>query len=278
MPALASLGALLLWPSWGGAQTARPPGTAASGIVRSTAAAASAAGSTAAARGAASSAAMQRAQRAAESPLRAILEAGKVRRRVEPDPGRPTPTASAAVPAEPQSAVPDGGTAPAAPAPDSHGGNGTNGANGGNGGPGGAPAEEDSPILVIRTLPLDAVPPAAVRVVPEPAPAAPSRAAISPPVVLPALPPLGPPAIVVPVRLVHMVEPELPPRLLDQMVRPEVVVEMTIGTDGRVGDVEVMPPVPRQVVPIVRSAVQQWRYAPLPAPRRHRVQIVFRGG
>ena len=79
-------------------------------------------------------------------------------------------------------------------------------------------------------------------------------------------------------RLLHMVEPEMTPRLLDQLTRPEVAVEFTIRPDGSVSDVRVQPPVPRALVPVIAAAVEQWRFAPLPAPHSHRVQLVFKPG
>ena len=73
-----------------------------------------------------------------------------------------------------------------------------------------------------------------------------------------------------------MVEPAATPRLLDLLIRPEISVEFTIATDGSVGDIQVLPPAPRQWVPVITEAVEQWRYAPLAAPHRHRVQLVFK--
>jgi len=75
-----------------------------------------------------------------------------------------------------------------------------------------------------------------------------------------------------------MVEPEVSPRMLEQLPRSEVVVQFTIRADGTVEAVQVLPPVPRQMVAPIVAAVEQWRFAPLPAPRQHRVQLVFRPG
>jgi TonB family protein len=75
--------------------------------------------------------------------------------------------------------------------------------------------------------------------------------------------------------LVRMVEPELPPRLLELLARPEVAVEFLIRPDGTVTNVRVLPPVPRQAVPMIVAAVEQWRFAPLLVAREHRVQLVF---
>jgi outer membrane biosynthesis protein TonB len=78
--------------------------------------------------------------------------------------------------------------------------------------------------------------------------------------------------------LLYIVEPDIGPRLLELLSRSEVVVEFTIRADGSVTGVQVLPPVPRQWVPVVTAAVEQWRFAPLPASRRHRVQLVFKNG
>jgi hypothetical protein len=45
-----------------------------------------------------------------------------------------------------------------------------------------------------------------------------------------------------------------------------------------VSDVRVLPPVPRTLAPAIAAAVEQWRFAPLPAARPHRVVLVFRTG
>lgn len=287
------------------------------------------------------SAAMERVQRAADSPLRAILEAAKVRRRIEPEPtgadaeaALRRATALRQAQAQAQAALPE--AAPAAPAP--------------------APNVPVAPAVPnVQTVPVPAarsaaVPPAAPTAAPLPGAAA-AAATISPaaaaavPAAAPAhaapalhrpaavwLPPqaavppatstviltlpeattpvaparaagldaaaVAPlraasaaallpgdatrtplpdlPAIAAAPRLVHLVQPEIPQRLLDQLVRGEVTVEFVIGADGRVSGIAVLPPVPRPLVPLITAAVEQWRYAPLPAPRPHRVQLVFK--
>lgn len=238
------------------AQGTRPPGAAASAPAKPASAVAGANGANGSSGGThgsganggagADPASMDRARRAAESPLRAIIEAGRVRRRIE---GDSTTETEAAPPAPARFLV--------------------------------AP---DTPVITIRTLPSE----------PEVAPAAP-RAALAPGGVAPltAAPPAVPeltrpvpgvkalpPAASAPTtpELRHMVEPEAPPRLLEQLTRPEVAVEFTIAADGSVVDVEVQPPVPRALVPRIVEALGQWRYAPAAAPRRHRVQLVFRSG
>lgn len=199
---------------------------------------------------------MERARRAAESPLRAILEAGKVRRRIDGDGATDADGASL-----PSVAVP---TRPLV-----------------------AP---DTPVVTIRTLPGEPAvassadrlsPPAMAASVPE-LPARGPAALLARPVpeVRPLQLPRSPPWPTAPAsqgpEMLHMVEPVAAPRALEQLTRPEVVVEFTIGADGQVSDVQVQPPVPRALVPRIVDAVEQWRYAPSAAARRHRVQLVFR--
>lgn len=240
------------------AQATRPPGTPASAPAKPASAAGAkngvngtngaiaTNGNGASGTAGADAAAMERARRAAESPLRAILEAGKVRRRIEGD-------AAAEVEAAPPS--------PARPL-----------------------VAPDTPVVTIRTLPGEPDLPAATRQ------AALAAGGVAPVAGAPAgtpelarpVPGVRPLAPAVPARatpeLQHMVEPEAPPRLLEQLTRPEVAVEFTIAADGTVADVQVQPPVPRALVPKIVEALEQWRYAPAAAPRRHRVQLVFRSG
>lgn len=195
---------------------------------------------------------MERARRAAESPLRAILEAAKVK------PASPAGYAAAPPPAPTAARTQTAGNATA------------------------ATPDQGTPPLSIRTLPTEALPAAPARSAAlAPAAVAPLRGASMPSLAaeLPR-PAFMPPASAVlqAPRLVHMVEPEMTPRLLDQLSRPEVAVELTIRSDGSVSDVQVQPPVPRALVPVIAAAVEQWRFAPVPAPRRHRVQLVFKPG
>lgn len=246
------------------------------------AAAASAASEAGAPASSAKARAMERARRAAEGPMRAILEAGKVRRRFEPDPAvEAGPARRRALAVQPAPAVPvaDPGTArpearahtplaqpPAVAARPA------------------APAAPPPPAaVIILTLPDEASPPAPARsagldptaVAPVRAAVVPAAAAEMPKATLASRAP--PPANVQP-KLVRMVEPEVPPRLLDQLVQPEVTVEFTIAADGAVGAVAVLSRVPRQLEPILATALEQWRYEPSAAPRRHRVQLVFKEG
>jgi len=216
---------------------------------------------------------MERAQRAADSPLRAILEAAKLRRRIEPEAGggsgdaenaaRRAPVARAANGAVPAAAVNGTVAAGAAAAPPA------------------APATAaDAGVTTLRTLPAEALPAGPAR----------SDALVSTPVAplrtggsgpgaaeLPRPQALALPELQAP-RLLHMVEPELTPRLLEAMRRPEVVVDFTIRIDGTVADVQVQPPATALLASAIAAAVEQWRFAPLPAPRKHRVELVFKAG
>ncbi|MBL8340546.1 MAG: hypothetical protein JNL30_03675 [Rubrivivax sp.] len=218
---------------------------------------------------------MQRAQRAADSPLRAIIEASKVRRRIEPE-----PTGEAEAPAR-RPVLPRGApaetvraetraAAPPLPVP------------GRNTAPPPAVAREDEAITVrtlqaqvpARTAAVDVAPLAPLSRGAAPVPTAADLPRVpSLPEAPAALPRAGPAAAP---RLLHMVEPEIGPRLIEQLARPEVSVQFVIQPDGSVDAVQVLPPVPRQIVPLIVSAVEQWRFSPQPAPRPHRVQLVFK--
>lgn len=231
--------------------------------------------------------AMERARRAADSPLRAILEAAKVRRRAEPD--APAETDGAPRRAGAQRALsPDAGRAEGVPravaaagaaaVPDNGAGSDGHGASatGAADSPSGL-AEPGSPIITIRTLPSEAAAAPARSAALDPAAIDPLHSDASPAqrAELPRpLPPTG--ELALRPELLHMVEPAVTPRLLDQLTRPEVTVEFTIQKDGSVSGVQVLPPVPRQLVQFVIEAVEQWRFAPLPAARQHRAQLVFK--
>ncbi|MBL8325771.1 MAG: hypothetical protein JNJ89_12535 [Rubrivivax sp.] len=218
---------------------------------------------------------MQRAQRAADSPLRAILEASKVRRRIEPEPtGEAEPPARR--PAAPRGAPAEAvraetrAAAPPLPVP----------VRNAVPPPGGA---REGDVVTVRTLQaevparsagIDMTPlaPLSRGAAPVPAAADLPRVPSLPdaPAVLPRAGPAAAP------HLLRMVEPEVGPRLIEQLARPEVSVQFVIQADGSVDAVQVLPPVPRQIVPLIVSAVEQWRYSPQPAPRPHRVQLVFK--
>jgi TonB family protein len=205
---------------------------------------------------------MERAQRAADSPMRAILEAAKVRRRIEPD---AAPEADAA----PRRGVAAGAgakvvataaAANAAPAPQAH--------------------ESDGGVVAIRTLPAR-LPAAPVRVgsAIEGEAVAPLARSAAPAAVaeVPRLAALAP-AEGAPPRLVRMVQPEVSPRWIEGLASPEVRVEFDIRPDGSVTDVQMLQPVPRPLVRAIVAALEQWQFEPVAALRRHRVQLVFKAG
>jgi len=222
---------------------------------------------------------MERAQRAADSPLRAILEAAKLRRRIEPDAGggavdaetaarraAVARAANGAVPAAPANGTVAAGAAPAPTAAAAA--------------PPAAAAAADAGVTTLRTLPAEALPAGPARSdALVSAPVAPLRTGGSGPgaAELPRPQALALPELQAP-RLLHMVEPELTPRLLEAMRRPEVVVDFTIRADGTVADVQVQPPATALLASAIAAAVEQWRFAPLPAPRKHRVELVFKAG
>lgn len=83
-----------------------------------------------------------------------------------------------------------------------------------------------------------------------------------------------PPAALPPLVLVSLVEPQL----LDRWLRrtTEVPVDLTVQPDGSVDVVAVDPAVPAAMAERIAAAVRQWRYAPQPAVRPHRVTLVLR--
>ena len=205
---------------------------------------------------------MERAQRAADSPLKAILEASRARRRVDPDGAATADVARRATPRVANAGL---------------GSNVGAGAQGTAATPAPAVATE-TPVITLRTLPNEAPAQAPRRSgAIEPSAIAPLArpAAPLPQAELPRLPRLAETGATRP-ELLQMVEPEVGPRLLEQLTRAEVWVEFTIRVDGSVTGVQVLPPVPRQMISVLVAALEQWRYAPLAAPRQHRVQLVFK--
>lgn len=217
-------------------------------------------------------AAMERAQRLANNPLRMILEASRVRRKGEAEPApeaadasalrrtaartdgpATTPLATAAPPMRAAESTP----APPAAAPAT------------------APEPSAQPALVTLAADATLAQPLATG-------AAALKAELAP---QPALPldmspgPLPSPemaALLVQPRLLSMTPPDIPQRILDQVGRVGTVrAELTIRADGSVSEVNVLPPAPRALQRSIADALMQWRYEPLPAERRHRVELVF---
>lgn len=239
---------------------------------------------------AAASAAMERARRQAAGPMRVILEASKSKRRVqEPDtsdpaeaPRRGPVRAAASAPAPADAAVivsrallpvattalTDEGPAVASKALGINaGGSGGNASGASNADANGITTEitlrSDDLQRRVANVAAPAMAPAAVL---SPVLAAPGGAAASLPVPLDYKP-----------KLLTMVDPVLTPNLLEGVRRDAgVTADLTLRPDGSVADVSVLPPASRQLVRAVVTALEQWRFAPLPSERVHRVQLVFR--
>ncbi len=79
-------------------------------------------------------------------------------------------------------------------------------------------------------------------------------------------------------RLVTMVEPELPQRVLDELGRnATVLVDLTIRADGSVANVAMVSQGPRQLLRFLMPSLSQWKFNALPAERVHRIELVFNG-
>ena len=101
---------------------------------------------------------------------------------------------------------------------------------------------------------------------------APVTAPVAAPVIASALaaPPAAQP------KLVTMIEPDIPGRLLLEGPRVvDIFADLALRTDGTVGSVTLLPGVPRTWQRYVTAALERWRFEPLPATRVHRVQLVF---
>ncbi|MCW5611506.1 MAG: TonB family protein [Rubrivivax sp.] len=219
-------------------------------------------------------AAMERAQRLANSPLRMILEASRVRRKGGPEAApeaadawccaapRHAPRGARAGSRWRRTCRPRGGEAPAAvPVPVSR--------------PEATPEPAPQPPLV--TLEADA---ALAQPLPSATAALKADAAPQPMLPLGLTPgPLPSPemaALLVQPKLLAMAPPDSQRRMLDQAGSiVEVAVELTIRADGSVAEVSVLTPAPRALQRSVVDALMQWRYEPLPAERKHRVELVF---
>lgn len=217
--------------------------------------------------------AMERAKRDAANPMRVILEAGRIqlRRRVEAPAAAAAPvlapvTAPAAAPVrreatrsvaapepapvETSPAVAESAVAPA-PAP--------------------ALAErtlEPAPAVIAAPPPPVEVPVAAPVVVPPQARPAPVETVVAPA-------PAPVPEVVAPT-LLNMVEPAIPQTVLSRIgTLREVTADLSLRADGSVAGVALAASTPRAAARYLTQAFEQWRFAPLPAARVHRVQLVF---
>ncbi len=239
-------------------------------------------------------AAMERAKRLAAGPMRIILEASKARRKTgeadspvvaEPvaksTPARTT-AASLAPPAAADARLLVATTstgdavrtaAPAAPAPES------------------APLQQpaaqprlpsaappSTPTLISGFLQSKAAG-AAVPALEATATPALSSAPLAQPVALPfaAVPlPAAAPAVTDRPRLLTMIEPDIPQRVLDQMGRnATVMIDLTLRADGSVAKVALLSPAPRQLERALAATLEQWKFEALPSERVHRVELVF---
>lgn len=201
--------------------------------------------------------AMERARRDAANPMRVILEAGRLRRRVEAPaaPAAPAPAATVqprrdttrSLAADAPRAEPVTTALPAAAVPAEP--------------PVAAPAVPAAPVLTLTPPPE--VQPAEAEVLPAP------PAPVSLPAFIPA-PDLAPPT------LLQMVEPVIPPQVISRTgALREVTADLTLQPDGTVSAVALAGSTPRAVQRYLTQALSQWRFAPLAATRVHRVQLVF---
>lgn len=78
--------------------------------------------------------------------------------------------------------------------------------------------------------------------------------------------------------LLQMVEPIIPQQLRSRVggLR-DVLAELRLRPDGSVASVELVSSTPRLLHRYITDALAQWRFAPLPEERLHRVQLVFDG-
>ena len=106
----------------------------------------------------------------------------------------------------------------------------------------------------------------------------------SSPVVRPITAPLAvAPQVVIPqmqpgdrVRLLSMVEPEVPQRVLDDLGRnAAILVDLTLRADGSVASVDLASPAPRGLLRLLTPSLEQWKFAPLLAQRTHRIELLF---
>lgn len=187
---------------------------------------------------------LERAQRLAGNPLRAILEAGRMKRRGE------TIVAEATV------AVPAGtavsGNASAVLSLASFGEPA--------GGIDHARLPLPSLVELARAQELPPLPEVSQALVPVPVP-----------VPVPAAAPVP--------QLLRMVEPLFSPDLAPQLARVDKVSALlTLRPDGSVAEAVLQDPLDRQLQRVVMRTLLQWQYDTAPAERLHRVELVFNAG
>jgi protein TonB len=62
-------------------------------------------------------------------------------------------------------------------------------------------------------------------------------------------------------RIVHRVDPVYPPEAELNRIRGDVLLQATIGKEGRIHDVKVVSG-PKELIDAAVGAVEQWRYRP----------------
>lgn len=247
--------------------------------------------------------AMERALRQSRSPYRWIIEAGKMRRKPNEGgvaetqaasteaPRRAPPVAEAApvrAPAVPEStprtAAAVEAAPPAAPVLPAAAASVTASA----APPGLASAAESAPPATLgraASAPAEAV--GSIAAAPGPAAKAQEQAptAAPAPQVAAASVQAPPPAAAEPdpepasIKLVSMVEPQIPQRLLDEIAQgTEITAELNLRADGSVREVKLLQSLPRKLRQVLEEALAQWRYEPAATSgevRSQRVQLVF---
>ncbi len=199
----------------------------------------------------------ERAQRAADNPVRMIIEAAKIKPRKQGDKpekpekavARPAPAAPVAPAVVARPVLPREEAAPAAP----------------------DEAASAVPLKVVEA-PAREQPESTVVTVEAGAVALPTMPAEAGPSAEPnAEPPSEPP------KLLELVEPVTPRALLGQL-RGEVraLVAFTVAPDGTVREPRVQSISHPLMASAVLQAVRQWRYQAIPEPRAHEVEIVLR--
>lgn len=217
----------------------------------------------------AEAAAMERARRLAANPMRMIIEASRTKRR-DNEPAAAVPVAAAAATT---TAATTASASPAAAAPEVV--------------PRAAPpqpAPQPAPPAVVAPAPTTVISSQlsqASATGPTPAlEAAPLARQVATPA-LPAALPMAPSQALSaePARpqLLSRVDPEPPQRLLADIDPNTVItVDLLIRADGSVAQVTLVTPNQRALARYVISALQQWRFAPLPSERTWRVELLFR--
>lgn len=233
-------------------------------------------------------AAMERAKRQAAGPMRIILEASKARRKPGDAEAAPAaPAAATATATAPSEAIGLRSVASRTPAPVAI--TSTNA----------APAASVVAPVVAASAPPAAVIPAAPAASPDGVQtqvtleagalgAKPATTAVSGLESSSVVGPIIAPLAVAPqvassqmlagdrVRLLSMVEPEVPQRMLDEMGRNATIqVDLVLRADGSVASVDLASPAPRGLLRMLTPSLEQWKFAPLTAQRTHRVELLF---